>query len=137
MQCLCAATRLAARAITKVYEAELRKAGLQAPQFWLLMEIAHRQPVSQSELLKGAVIDQTTLSRNLAVVVKHGWVACEVKGRQRVYSISKSGRAKLERAKPKWMAAQERMKAALGPDWEAVRDAVARIATAVEQLEES
>ena len=139
MPCLCATTRLAARAITRVYEREFRAVGLQAPQFALLMQISQKEATSQSELMKDIAMDQTTLSRNVAVLVRRKWVKSEAKGRQRLYTITQSGHAMLDRAKPLWKKAQDAMREALGPDWELVQGALSRLTMAAEstQLKET
>jgi DNA-binding MarR family transcriptional regulator len=133
MSCLCALTRLTARAITRVYESEFRTVGLQAPQFWLLMTLSRdEKELSQVQLLKDVAMDQTTLSRNLAVLVRRKWVKSEAKGRQRLYSLTLDGRAMLEQARPRWTRAQDRMREALGADWETVWNALNRLAAAAE-----
>ena len=139
MPCLCAATRLAARAITRVYEAEFRAVGLQPPQFWLLMELAQTGSTTQVELLKRVAMDQTTLSRNIAVLARNKWVKTEARGRQRFYTVTRSGHAILDRAKPRWKKAQDTMREALGSDWELVQNALSRLAAAAEstQLKET
>lgn len=135
--CLCANTRLAGRAITRLYEAELRAAGLLAPQFWLLCTISESGRINQVSLNDGMGMDQTTLSRNLKVLIKHGWVAGEAKGRERFYSLTAEGKEVLKRAQPYWQRAQQKMQQALGADWEHVWQMLSRLATAAESAFES
>ncbi|MGC2662202.1 MAG: MarR family winged helix-turn-helix transcriptional regulator [Bryobacteraceae bacterium] len=137
MQCLCATTRLAARAITRLYEGELRDAGLLAPQFWLLSVLNKRADANQRDLWESMATDQTTLSRNLAVVVRNGWVKSEATGRERRYKLTDAGRAKLAAGKPHWKRAQDKMRKALGADWESVWKTLSRVATAAEDLNEA
>jgi DNA-binding MarR family transcriptional regulator len=123
---------LTARAITRVYESEFRTMGLQAPQFGLLMTLSREEEVSQVQLLKDIAMDQTTLSRNLAVLVRRKWVRSEASGRQRLYSLTLEGRAMLEQARPRWTRAQDKMRKALGADWETVWNALHSLAAAAE-----
>jgi DNA-binding MarR family transcriptional regulator len=132
MACLCATTRLVARAITRLYEAELRDVGLLAPQFWLLWTLSGREDANQRSLWESMAMDQTTLSRNLAVMVRNGWVKSESSGRERRYALTAAGRAKLSEAKPYWKRAQAKMQRSLGSDWESVWKALDRVAKAVQ-----
>ncbi|HWF45644.1 MAG TPA: MarR family winged helix-turn-helix transcriptional regulator [Bryobacteraceae bacterium] len=137
MVCLCATTRLVARAITRLYEAELREAGLLAPQFWLLCTLSAQEDANQRSLWESMAMDQTTLSRNLAVVVRTGWVNSESRGRERRYALTKAGRAKLSEAKPYWKRAQKKMQKLLGSDWESVWKALDRVAKAAQDANRS
>ncbi|HEX4231521.1 MAG TPA: MarR family winged helix-turn-helix transcriptional regulator [Bryobacteraceae bacterium] len=132
MACLCATTRLVARSITRLYEAELREAGLLAPQFWLLSTLSAQEDANQRSLWESMAMDQTTLSRNLAVVVRNGWVRSESSGRERRYALTYAGQAKLSEAKPYWKRAQEKMQKTLGSDWESVWKALDRVAKAAQ-----
>jgi DNA-binding MarR family transcriptional regulator len=76
-------------------------------------------------------MDQTTLSRNLAVVVRNGWVKSENRGRERHYALTDAGRAKLSEAKPYWNRAQMKMQRSLGADWESVWKSLDRVAKAI------
>ena len=72
MRCYCAATRQVARRLTRFYEAELRSVGMSATQFELMANLRGRPRVSQSELAVALDVDQTTLSRNLKLLVGLG-----------------------------------------------------------------
>ena len=65
----------------------------------------------QGDLGPLAVLDETTLTRNLRPLVDRGWVAVrEGKDRrERLVSITPTGRAKLAEARPAWERAQERL----------------------------
>src|SRR3954468_15460192 len=58
--CLCAALRQAARAVTRVYDAELRGTGLRTTQHALLGFLAHVGEVRQGDLGEMAALDETT-----------------------------------------------------------------------------
>lgn len=137
LPCLCASTRLAARSITRLYDSEFRGVGLQAPQFALLMQLAQKAGMSQGELLEHIAMDQTTLSRNLAVLTRRKWVKSEVQGRRRTYTLTRAGSTILERAKPGWQRSQEKMRKALGADWDVVWSALNRLAAAAESTKET
>jgi DNA-binding MarR family transcriptional regulator len=116
LRCYCATLRQLARRLTRVYEAELRQAGMTPAQFELLNHL-HARPRSSQSTLAGAVdADQTTLSRNLKLLVEQGWVGVGVSAqdaRVAEYSLSAAGRTALRRAMPHWRRAQARVEAAL------------------------
>ena len=133
MKCLCANTRRAARSVTRLYEDELRPAGLTAAQFELLSELAHRPPMAQAELAGHLGLDQTTLSRNLRGMVEREWVVRSVGAedkRQSVYAVTSAGRVVWEAAVPHWERAQAHMRGRLGKDWKKVLAMLGEIQTA-------
>ncbi len=133
MRCLCAGTRRAARLITQLYEAELRKVELTAAQFELLGTLRARPGVPQSVLAETAGLNQTTLSRNLAILLEKKWIESDgspTDKRKTLYKLSREGLAVWNRALPHWRHAQDRLRKSLGADWEAVQAAVERLAAA-------
>src|SRR4051794_14711225 len=75
LACVCAATRLAARVLTAVYDRELRATGVQTPQFALLSVLTKRPQAAQQELGTWLAMEQSTLSRNLRGLARKGWVS--------------------------------------------------------------
>ena len=73
--CVCFKVRKSARAITKLYEKVLRPSGLRATQFSLLMAARVLGPVTVVKLAQAAVMERTTLTRNLQVLEKRGLIA--------------------------------------------------------------
>ena len=117
MPCLCAAARKAARVLTRNYDAHLKPSGLLVTQFSMLMNIARRPGMTVSGLAKLLMMDQTTVTRNLVLLEKRGYIRTEQEADdqriKRVF-ISDSGRAKLDQAKPLWAAAQKEMEDKVG-----------------------
>ena len=66
--CLCLASRRAARRITRVYDRELRPYGLRVTQFTVLVMLSLRGALTISELAKALGAERTTLTRNLALI---------------------------------------------------------------------
>jgi DNA-binding MarR family transcriptional regulator len=117
MRCYCAATRQVARRLTRFYEAELRSVGMSATQFELMANLRGRPGVSQSELASALDVDQTTLSRNLKLLVGLGWVSVGVSavdGRRSEYSLSGEGLRVFRRAVPCWERAMAKVEEGLG-----------------------
>ena len=69
-----------------------------------------------SRVADGLVMDRTTLTRNLRPLQRRGWVRIEAgeDRRERNLSLTRSGRAALERALPLWQQAQARLHERLG-----------------------
>jgi len=133
MKCLCARTRRAARALTRLYEEHLRAAELTPPQFGLLSVLAERAGLAQIELAEALDLDQTTLSRNLKLLIAKKWVrrgrSAEDR-RQVAYSITATGLEVRRAALPHWQRAQEQMRRTLGVEFDAALALLERVAKA-------
>jgi DNA-binding MarR family transcriptional regulator len=113
--CLCNALRQASRAVSRLYDEELRGAGLRTTQYSLLRVVARAGQARQGDLSELTSLDETTLSHNLPLLVRAGWVAVR-RGedrREKLITITAAGTAKLAEARPAWERAQARMKALL------------------------
>jgi len=121
MNCLCLNTRHAARALTRLYEEYLRPCDLTPPQFGLLSVLAECPGLSQQGLADMLDLDQTTLSRNLRLLIENKWIKgtrSKEDRRLTCYSVTLSGLDVRKTAAPHWNRAQQRMREALGDDWE-------------------
>ena len=67
--CMCGNLRMASRAVTSVYDAHLAPSGLTSNQLAVLWPIVAIEPVPMSEIARWIVMDKTTVSRNVAVMV--------------------------------------------------------------------
>ncbi len=117
-QCLCLASRRAARAITRRYDNALRAHGLRATQFSLLSGLALKGPLPIGALASLLGADRTTLTRNLAVAEARGLVAVAPgeDARARIASLTAEGRRVLESAYAAWRAVQEGLTGDIGND---------------------
>jgi len=114
--CMCASLRRAARALTQLYEDELRPVGLRATQFTLLQVLSLAGEVTQGELGQMLAMDSTSLTRTLGIMTRHGWIQKRrgVDRRQWRLRLSKAGEAQLNRAIPRWEKVQARLRQQLG-----------------------
>jgi DNA-binding MarR family transcriptional regulator len=114
--CLCLASRRAARSITRAFDRKLRASGLRATQFTILVMLAQAGPLSIGHLADALGAERTTLTRNLALIEAKRWVQIRPgdDARLRVVSITSKGRAAVEAALPAWRAAQAAAAAAIG-----------------------
>jgi DNA-binding MarR family transcriptional regulator len=113
--CLCNALRQASRAVSRLYDEELRGVGLRTTQFSLLRCLRHSSGVRQRDMGALTALDETTLTRNLRPLIDAGWVeiAAGEDRREKLVNLTDSGAAKLKEARPAWERAQERMRARL------------------------
>src|SRR5262249_57889735 len=111
--CLGTARREASRAVSRLYDEELRGAGLRTTQYSLLRVVARAGQVRQGDLSGLASLDETTLTRNLRPLVDAGWVAVRSGDdrREKLVTLTQAGTAKLAEALPALERAQARVPA--------------------------
>jgi len=112
LPCFCASLRRASRALSQLYEEALRPAGLRISQFTILQLLSLAGEVSQGEMGHMLAMDSTTLTRTLAIMSRHGWIARRPGEDRRVTRIrlSNAGRAVFARALPYWETVQARVR---------------------------
>ena len=105
--CLCTA-RPTSRAVTKIYDSELRKTGLRVTQHSLLRLLGRSGEVRQGDLGDMASLDEPTLTRSLRLLQKSGWVTIRAGSdrREKLVAITEAGKEKVERARPAWSKAR-------------------------------
>jgi len=116
LSCMCASFRRASRVLTQHYETALRSLGLRGTQFTLLQALSHTGEVSQKTLGEILAIDSTTLTRTLAIMERQGWIASRSgeDRRERLLSLSKTGKAEYRCALPYWEKVQRKLRARFG-----------------------
>ena len=114
---LCNALRQASRAVSRLYDEELRVMGRRATQYSLLCHLRGAGEVRQRDLGGLTSLDETTLTRNLRPLIDSGWVAIGTgkDRREKLVRLTEAGAEKLRQARPAWGRAQERMRSRL-PD---------------------
>ena len=115
ISCLCGVLRQASRAVSRLYDEELRGVGLRTTQFSLLHVIARAGQVRQGDLSELTSLDETTLTRNLRPLLDARWIAVRSGDdrREKLVTITKAGTAKLAEARAAWERAQARLQAVL------------------------
>lgn len=103
--------RRSANALSLVYDDALRAVGLKLTQFSLLRALERLGASSFTDIALEVALDKTTISRNLAILIKAGWVDVAGGGdaRFKMASISQEGVRLLQRAEPHWALAQEKI----------------------------
>ena len=113
--CLCNALRQASRAVSRMYDEELRGVGLRTTQYSLLRRLRRAGEIRQRDLGRLTSLDETTLTRNLRPLIDSGWVAIRPgeDRREKLVRLTDAGAAKLQDARPAWERAQERLRSRL------------------------
>ncbi|WP_222950778.1 MarR family winged helix-turn-helix transcriptional regulator [Sphingomonas sp. JC676] len=113
--CLLTRTRRISRVITSLYDAAIRPLGINSTQVSLLVTIAKLGGASRAEIGRANYQERSTLTRNLALLLKDGWIEeLAAEGRSRPIILSEAGRKLLVTAAPAWRAAQEEAHKLLG-----------------------
>jgi DNA-binding MarR family transcriptional regulator len=137
MNCLCLNTRRAARSLTALYEEHLRECKISPAQFGLLSLLIKRPGICQLEIAEAVGLDQTTLSRNLQLLIANKWIkrsSSSSDRRQSLYAITPAGEKLRKKAQPRWNRAQELMRARLGEDWDTAFILLKRLSDGAEAL---
>ena len=133
LPCACQNMRRVTRIITRIYDQELRKAGIEITQFGLLTALAMAGEANQKRLSAGFAMDSTTLTRTLGLLRKQGWVRVR-RGkdkRERVFSLTMAGKRQMAEAQSHWEAAEHRLRRELGDaGWKSMKETVARLTEA-------
>ena len=118
MDCFAFDTRRTARAVTNYMNGVLKPFDLTTAQFGLLMAVDKRPDSSLREISVNLLLDESTMTRNLAVLERRGLVQSEGgRGRQgKKVSLSAEGHALLEACTAKWRAANQELEARLDPE---------------------
>jgi DNA-binding MarR family transcriptional regulator len=131
LPCACANLRRAARAVTRIYDRELRVVGLEPTQYSLLLALDLKGETTQGELGALLTLDSTTLTRTLRLLIRHGWISGRQgkDRRQRILRLTPEGRKKMKQARPYWERAQRKLRKSLGElTWDQLGGLLAEVA---------
>lgn len=108
--------RLLSKAVTAIYDDQLRSFGISSTQFALLTTIC-REPITRAEIARLHHLNKSTLTRDLKTIVSAGWIAEVTKGangRSRPVSLTSAGQELVLNARPAWITARAKAAALLG-----------------------
>jgi DNA-binding MarR family transcriptional regulator len=109
LPCACQKLRRVTRVVTRIYDQELRKAGLEITQFFgMLTALAGTAEANQKQLSAGFAMDSTTLTRTLGLVRRQGWIRVR-RGkdrRERLFRLTQAGKRQMAEAQPYWERAE-------------------------------
>src|SRR6202020_3466141 len=73
-QCVCTAARRRSRDLTRAFEKAMRGSGIRGTQFTLLATLVQTGPIPTTRLADFQGLERTTLTRNLGLLVRDGFV---------------------------------------------------------------
>lgn len=117
--CVCRNLRMTTRITTQYFDQIFQTVGIPAAQFSLLSDIASRESVTITELAEILLMDQTTVTRNIEILRKKGYVLVRTDdndSRRKCISISDTGLQKLNEAMPKWNEVQTLIEQEIGTE---------------------
>jgi DNA-binding MarR family transcriptional regulator len=123
MACACAAVRRAARAVTQLYDSWLRPHRIEGPQFALLAMLDRVGACNQATMGRRFDLDKTTVSRNLKLLKRNRWIEYlpGSDARERLVTLTPTGRRRLASARPAWLKAQQELRSSMtARDWDAI-----------------
>ena len=133
LPCACQNLRRLTRLVTRMYDQELRKANIEITQSGLLTVLATVGQANQKTLSAGLAMDSTTLTRNLALLRKQGWIQVRPgkDRRERVFRLTEAGKRQVAATQSHWEEAERRFRKALGPSgWKQMQAIIAQVTNA-------
>jgi DNA-binding MarR family transcriptional regulator len=108
-QCVCTAARRHSRDLTRAFEKAMRGSGVHVTQFTLLATLVQTGPIATTRLAEFQGLERTTLTRNLALLIRDGFVRIDEGDDRRVrkVAITPAGEEAARRAYPFWKKAQD------------------------------
>ncbi len=115
--CTCFKLRKLTRAMSRLYDQHMATVGLKTTQYSVLANAA-RAALPVAELAEILGVERTTLTRNLKPLQEAGWIELQAgaDSRQRIVTITASGRDMLKLAYVAWRRAQTEFENLMGRD---------------------
>jgi DNA-binding MarR family transcriptional regulator len=138
--CTCSELRRAARAVTLLYDNAFRSSGLLSTQLGVLHVIYKSDSIRISHLAKELGMDRTTLTRNLSVLQRQGFIKISSgkDNRTRIVTITNKGRTTIAKAIPLWNDVQNKVKEQMGETlWNELMVNLSQFVKVADQLNET
>ncbi len=130
LPCACQSLRRLTRVVTRIYDRELRTAGIEITQFGLLTALATVGEANQKTLSAGFAMDSTTLTRTLALLRAQGWISARAGNdrRERLFRLTAAGKRQVAAAHPYWHEAERHLREVSGGSaWKQMKSAVSKL----------
>ena len=138
--CTCGELRKAARAVTLLYDNAYKSSGLLSTQLNVLQVIYKSDSIRITHLAKELGMDRTTLTRNLSVLERQGFIKISSgkDNRTRIVAITSKGRTGVAKAIPLWNEVQRKVKQQMGEtSWNQLMDNLSQFVKIADQLNKS
>jgi DNA-binding MarR family transcriptional regulator len=118
LNCVTFNLQRATRSLMRGFEAAAKDSGLTVPQFTTLSLLSGFGELSVTGLSERLGTDRTTMTRNLDLLARKGWIAevAAEDGRLHVWTLTDAGRERLATALPIWRAFQAGLVDRIGAD---------------------
>jgi DNA-binding MarR family transcriptional regulator len=137
--CTCGELRKAARAITLLYDNAFKSSGLLSTQLGVLDIICNTEAIRISDLAEKQGMDRTTLTRNLSVLEKQGYIKITSGNdqRTRIVTATHKGRNAVAKAIPLWKDVQRKVRVEMGEkSWQELMENLGHFVRIASQLNE-
>src|SRR6266540_6070861 len=135
--CTCGELRKADRAITLLYDNAFKSSGLLSTQLGVLDTICNADSIKISDLAEKQGMDRTTLTRNLAVLERQGFIKISSgkDQRTRIVTTTQKGRNAVANAIPLWNDVQRTVKQQMGENsWRELMQNLSHFVRVADQL---
>src|SRR6476619_6546525 len=135
--CTCGELRKAARAITLLYDNAFKSSGLLSTQLGVLDFISNNDSIRISDLAKKQGLDRTTLTRNLSVLERQGFIKISSgkDHRTRIVTATQKGLTAVPKAFLLWNEVQTNVKQQMGENsWRELMQNLGHFVTVADQL---
>jgi DNA-binding MarR family transcriptional regulator len=135
--CTCGELRKAARAITLLYDNAFKSTGLLSTQFNVLQAICSIDSIRISDLANKLGMDRTTLTRNLSVLERQGFIEISQgkDQRTRIVVATRKGRSAVFKTILLWNEVQRKVKQEMGENsWRELMQNLGQLVKVTEQL---
>lgn len=111
LSCKCFKMRKASRFVTQFYDKKLKSVGIKITQFSILSFIATSENKTMNALSKEMLMDRTTLTRGLNILLKEGLITQTKSSdsRKKIMKLTEKGQKKLDKAIPLWLEAEHQI----------------------------
>jgi DNA-binding MarR family transcriptional regulator len=135
--CTCGELRKAARAITLLYDNAFKSSGLLSTQFNVLQAIYNIDSIRISDLANKLGMDRTTLTRNLSVLERQGFIKISQgkDHRARIVTTTQKGRNSVTKTISLWNEVQHKVKDQMGESsWRELMQNLGQLLRVTDQL---
>ena len=135
--CTCGELRKATRAITLLYDNAFKSTGLLSTQFNVLQAIYNIDSIRISDLANKLGMDRTTLTRNLSVLERQGFIKISQgkDQRTRIVTATQKGRSAVSKTILLWNEVQRKVKQEMGENsWRELMQNLGQLLKVTDQL---
>ena len=111
LSCKCFKMRKASRVVTQFYDKKLKSVGIRITQFTILSLIATSKNKTLISLAEELLMDRTTLTRALNILIKEALIeqTKNKDSRKKIMKLTEKGHKVLDKAIPLWIEAENQI----------------------------